>query len=101
MQGVGLRHTILMLLHTPPTGLSSEGFSSGACETGDLLDRLPAEGQEVREVRFSTAEEVMHTPSSGETVAWYLAIGLPECVESQPAASEQIRFPHNLLPDAI
>lgn len=55
----------------------------------------------MREVRVGTAEEVMHTPDSGEAVAWYLAIGLPECVESQPAASKQIKFPHNLLPDAI
>lgn len=34
---------------------------------------------------FSTVEEVMHTQSSGDTVAWWLAAGLPECEESQPA----------------
>lgn len=58
-------------------------------------------GGEVREGRFSTVEEVMHTQSSGETVAWWLATGLPECEESQPATSKRIKFPHNLLPDAI
>lgn len=99
--GSGPRQTILFLLHTPPTGLSSEGFTGGVCETRELLNRLHTGGQEVREGWVSTVEEVMHTSSRSETVARWLATGLPECEESQPAASKRIKFPHNLLPDAI
>ena len=58
-------------------------------------------GQEAREGWVSTVEEEMHTSSSSETVAWWLATGLPEWEESQPAAPKRITFPHNLLPDAI
>lgn len=43
--GSGPRQMILFLLHTSPTGLSSEGFTSGVCETRELLDRLHTEGK--------------------------------------------------------
>ena len=33
---------------------------------------------------WGPAEEVMHTLRSGQTVAWWLATGLPECEGSQP-----------------
>lgn len=63
----GLRQSIL-------PGLSSEDSGgSGACETGEQLDRLHTGGQEVTEGWFSAVEEVTYTPSSGDTGAWYPA----------------------------
>lgn len=54
-------------------------------------------GQKVRERWFSTVKGVMHTQSSGETVSWWLATGLPECGESQPAASKRDQISSQLV----
>lgn len=54
-------------------------------------------GQEVRVRWFSTVKGVMHTQSSGKTVSWWLATGLSECGESQPAASKRDQISSQLV----